>query len=136
MYCFSSYVLFTNIDYFSAAPDLGQYVETPNLVKPKAEKKKKGKDADKNTGPGPLVDVTHFVNPVALAPTDNGAANGISNGAGATPRARFAPVGSFVAHPAYNGGETSPAPLGGRVALSLKRKAEDEGTGTPPSKKR
>jgi U4/U6.U5 tri-snRNP-associated protein 1 len=76
-----------------------------------------------------MIDVTHFV---AAAPT---VVSGESSQTPA-PRAKFAPVGSFVAHPAgTSSGDATPI-TGGRIALNLKRKAEDEGTGTPPSKKR
>jgi U4/U6.U5 tri-snRNP-associated protein 1 len=117
---------------YRAAPQMGQYIESPNLTKPKAERKKKMKDAET----APMIDVTHFVAsaaPALVAPDATG-----SSSIGATtpaPRAKFAPVGSFVAHPAS--GDASPVPGGGsRIALSLKRKAEDDGTGTPPSKRR
>lgn len=120
---------------YSAAPQLGQYLEGPNLTKPKADKKKKAKDSDKATETAPMIDVTHFV---AAAPA---LVDGVPKAAMAT-KARFAPVGSFIAQPpqsmesAPGSGEASPAPTGGRIALNLKRKAEDEGTGTPPAKRR
>ncbi|PVG04430.1 SART-1 protein [Serendipita vermifera] len=112
-----------------AAPQLGQYLESPNLTKSKAEKKKKAKEVEKPLEPAPMIDVTHFV---AAAPT---ATTGDSSQT-PVPRAKFAPVGSFIAHPAgTSSGDATPI-TGGRLALNLKRKAEDEGTGTPPSKKR
>jgi len=83
-----------------------------------------------------MIDVTHFVASAAPALVSQDAAASSSKSA-AIPvaRAKFAPVGSFVSHPAS--GEASPVPGGGsRIALSLKRKAEDDGTGTPPSKRR
>ena len=111
---------------------MGQFIESPNLTKPKAEKRnKKAKDAEM----APMIDVTHFVAaaaPALVAP--NGTATASVSATTPAPRAKFAPVGSFVAHPAS--GEVSPVPGGSRIALSLKRKAEDNGTGTPPSKRR
>jgi U4/U6.U5 tri-snRNP-associated protein 1 len=111
---------------------MGQYIESPNLTKPKAEKKKKSKDAET----AQMIDVTHFVASAApaLAAPDV-AASASKSATTPAPRAKFAPVGSFVAHP--TSGEASPTPGGGsKIALSLKRKAEDDGTGTPPSKRR
>ena len=113
-----------------AAPQMGQYIESPNLTKPKAEgKKKKPKDAEKLSEQPALVDVTHFV--AAAAPA---LAEGDAKPTASKPR--FAPVGSFVSQPAgVDSGNVTPVP-GGRIALSLKRKAEDEGSGTPPYKRR
>lgn len=51
-------------------------------------------------------------------------------------KAKFAPVGSFVSQPTGgDSGNVTPVP-GGRIALNLKRKADDEGSGTPPHKRR
>jgi U4/U6.U5 tri-snRNP-associated protein 1 len=82
-----------------------------------------------------MIDVTHFV--AATPALVDGAPKST-----AASKPRFAPVGSFVANPIQTtdsgpgSGAASPAPTGGRIALNLKRKAEDEGTGTPPMKRR
>ncbi|CAG7849035.1 SubName: Full=Uncharacterized protein {ECO:0000313/EMBL:KIM27455.1} [Serendipita indica DSM 11827] len=113
-----------------AAPQLAQYIETPNLTKTKAEKKKKGKDVDKGMEQPALMDVTHFVAAAAPALATEQASKP------AAPKAKFAPVGSFVPTPvAATNGDSTPISTG-RIALNLKRKAEDEGTGTPPQKRR
>lgn len=117
---------------YRAAPQLAPYTESPNLTKPKAEKKgKKAKEAETAA----MIDVTYFASAAAPALVAPSAATAASTGTTTpAPRAKFAPVGSFVAHPAS--GEASPVPSGGRIALNLKRKADDDGTGTPPSKRR
>ena len=61
-----------------------------------------------------------------------------SSNASPAPRAGFTKVGSFVPAtvvPVSSGGG-SPAGGGFKTAISLKRKAEDEGTNTPPAKRR
>lgn len=137
--------------YYRAAPQLTQYLDSQNLAKPKTDKKgKKGKDADRSGGTGDasqLIDMTDFVNAAStsnsnhLVPSNNGLAampppNGGSVSSTPAPRAGFTKVGSFVAHPAAAPAESSNnAPmLGG--SIRLKRKAEDEGLNTPPTKRR
>ena len=77
-----------------------------------------------------MIDVTHFVAAAAPALATEPASKP------AVPKAKFAPVGSFVPTPvAPANGNATPISTG-RIALNLKRKAEDDGTGTPPQKRR
>lgn len=115
-----------------AAPAVSQYLDDQPLTKSKAEKKaaKKGKDAEKNADSAALIDMTDFV-------TALGQPSASSN-ASPAPRAGFTKVGSFVpaAVVPVSSGSGSPAGGGFKAAISLKRKAEDEGMNTPPTKRR
>jgi hypothetical protein len=115
-----------------AAPAVSQYLDDHPLTKTKAEKKaaKKGKDAEKNPESAALIDMTDFV-------TAPGQLNTPSN-ASPAPRAGFTKVGSFVpaAVVPVSSGTGSPAGGGFKASISLKRKAEDEGMNTPPTKRR
>jgi hypothetical protein len=115
-----------------AAPAVSQYLDDQPLTKTKAEKKagKKGKEGEKNTDSAALIDMTDFVTAPGQPST--------SSNASPAPRAGFMKVGSFVPAaviPLSSGGG-SPSGSGFKAAISLKRKAEDEGMNTPPTKRR
>ncbi|KZV88906.1 hypothetical protein EXIGLDRAFT_163275 [Exidia glandulosa HHB12029] len=109
-----------------AVPQAEAFLEQPNLAK-KLDKKGKGKPGATPTPATP--DITGFT---AAQPLPVGTASVASSPA---PRAGFKRIGTMSSAPAPE----SPTPAvgeGTKVALSLKRKAADEGSGTPPAKRR
>lgn len=107
-------------------PQAEAFLDQPNLVK-KADKKGKG-SAVASLAPA-TPDITGFTAAQPLAVAAGSAA------ASPAPRAGFKRIGT-VASTTASAPESPSLGDGTKVALSLKRKAADEGTGTPTAKRR
>ncbi|EJD49079.1 SART-1 protein [Auricularia subglabra TFB-10046 SS5] len=116
-----------------AVPQAEGFIE-PNLTKKADGKGAKGKGKAGAAAHAPATpDITGFT---AAQPLPIAAASG-SAGASPVPRAGFKRIGTFSAATPDSPAPSSPAVGdGAKVALSLKRKAMDEGTGTPLAKRR